>query len=309
MKVLMISGDCSILDPTSAAGKRLSLQRGQVEALDVFVWPQVHLRREIIAASRKVKYDVVTSQDPFWRGLLAWRIARSSGAILNIQVHTDLFAQPFLRQVLASFVLRRADTIRIVSERIRAYLTLLNLRARVSLLPIYIDIEHFSHLPHTAHLGARKTMLWIGRFEKEKDPMLALRLLEQVRAQGVDACLIMLGTGTLNAQLQKTAVARHLPVEFPGWQDPVTYLPATDVVVSTSRHESYGASVIEALAAGVEVVSVDMGIAKEAGAIIVPRAELAKAIIEVLRASTRGTLKLLTPTAEEWARQWRDGLA
>jgi glycosyltransferase involved in cell wall biosynthesis len=308
MKVLMISGDKKLLDPATEAGKRLALQRAQVEQLDAFVWPQAHSRREIIAAARKNHYDVITAQDPFWRGVLAWKIVRRTQSRLNIQIHTDLSAQPILRRLLARFVLHRADTVRVVSQKIADQLTPLHLRARISVLPVYIEVERFKALRRAPRAGSQKTLLWIGRFEEEKDPLLALDILEQVHATESDTKLVMLGAGNLGKRLRDDAKRRALPVEFPGWQDPLTFLADADVVISTSRHESYGASMIEALASGVPVVAPDVGIAREAGAIIASRAGLAEMTLETLRVGVRGVLKLNLLNAEAWAHAWRETL-
>ena len=86
----MISGDKNIFTHGSEARARFELQRAQVEQLDAFVWPQsrrsgrlpdrfasgIHSFFEIMRAAQGNRYDVITAQDPFWRGLLAWRIAR-----------------------------------------------------------------------------------------------------------------------------------------------------------------------------------------------------------------------------------------
>ena len=308
MKVLMISGDKNILDPTSPVYKRFELQKSQVERLDVFVWPQVHSVGDILKAVRAHSYDVVTAQDPFWRGFLAWRVARRSGAKLNLQVHTDLKATFLFRRLLARFLLRRADSIRVVSERIKEYLAPLHLHANVSILPIYIDLTSFARLPHRPHPRFQKTILWIGRFEPEKDPLLALSVLKQVRDAGVDVGLIMLGSGSLESKLRVQAAPLASYVEFPGWQGPAPYLEMVDVVISTSKHESYGVSVIEALASGVPVVSPDVGIAREAGAMIASRPDLAARTVDVLRSGVRGELKLTPLSAEVWAQQWRETL-
>jgi glycosyltransferase involved in cell wall biosynthesis len=195
MKVLMISGDKNMLVQRSEAHARLELQKNQVEQLDIFVWPQVNSAREICEAAEKNKYDVITAQDPFWRGLLAWRVARRTGAKLNLQVHTDLSAQPFLRRRLASFILRKADSVRVVSEKIREQVQGLRCKGLVYVLPIYLNISRFRGLVPKPHL--QKTILWIGRFELEKDPLYAVQILKEVRAKGVDAKLIMLGSGSL----------------------------------------------------------------------------------------------------------------
>ena len=81
-----------------------------------------------------------------------------------------------------------------------------------------------------------------------------------------------------------------------------------DVVVSTSKHESYGASILEALAVGVPVVAPDIGIAKEAGATVVARANLATAVSDVLTSGKRGELKISLPTRDEWTERWRETL-
>lgn len=300
----MISGDRNILTPGSGANARLELQRSQVDRLDVFVWPQVHTARETFSAARSRRYDVITAQDPFWRGLLAWLVARASRARLNVQVHADLLREPILRRALARFVLHRADSVRAVSEKLGAQVRARAPRARVSVLPIYVDISRFKGLAPKPH--AHKTMLWVGRFEPEKDPLRALTILENVRKTGVDARLVMLGSGSMERELR--SAAGGLPVEFPGWQDPLPYLQAADIAISTSRSESWGASLVEALAAGVPVVAPDVGAAREAGAIIATHEDFVEKVTGVLRSGVRGELKLSLPNADKWAARWKQTL-
>lgn len=303
MKVLMISGDKNVLVEGSEAYARLELQRSAVDCLDVFVWPQVHSWHEITRAAHANKYDMITAQDPFWRGFLAWKIARRIGAKLNLQIHTDLSAQSFARRRLAYFLLRRAGSVRVVSEKIKQQVKHLCVHARVNVLPIFVDIEKFQTAQRKSN--SQKTILWIGRFEPEKDPKKAVEVLREVR-KDVDAKLIMLGTGSLEQELHTHT--QGLPIEFPGWHDPLPYMEVADVVLSTSKHESYGASIIEALSAGVPVVSPDVGIAKEAGAVVVERTELPSAVCDVLHSEKRGELLLSVLGQNEWARRWRETL-
>jgi glycosyltransferase involved in cell wall biosynthesis len=307
MKVLMISGDKNILLLKSDAHKRLELQRRQVEQLDVFVWPQVHSLRTIREAVRAQSYDVITAQDPFWRGHLAWHLSRRNHAKLNIQVHTDLLAEPWWRRRWAYFQLRRASSIRVVSESLKQEIAPY-IRAPIIVLPIYVDLNRFAGLAHKPHAYFEKTILWIGRFEREKDPLEALSVLYKVRAAGTNAGLIMLGSGSLEQELRTKSQDLSSHIEFPGWQEPAGYLQMADVVLCTSKYEGYGVSILEALAAGVPVVAPDVGIAKEAGATVVERSELSSAVTKVLQSGERGVLKLSLPNASEWARAWRDTL-
>jgi glycosyltransferase involved in cell wall biosynthesis len=173
-------------------------------------------------------------------------------------------------------------------------------RANVSVLPVYVDASRFKNLAREPH--DKKTILWLGRFEDEKDPLRAIAVYKEVLKNIPDAKLIMLGKGNLEALLK--SAAKGSSVEFLGWHDPAAFLPKADVVLSTSKHESWGASMVEALAAGVPVVAPDVGIAREAGAMVVSRAELAKAVVEALHSNARGVLALSLLNKDEWARAW-----
>lgn len=296
MNVLIITGDRHF----RPGHPRFEIQKGAVERLEILYWG----RGSMWPSVPQVPFDVVSSQDPFLRGLFAWRVARTLRAKFNVQVHADLNGQSFLKRALARIVLKHADSIRVVSEKIKKQLWDMGIRAGVTVLPVFIDIESFSTIERKPHAG--KNILWVGRFEPEKDPMAAISVFKDVFASHPDARLTMLGAGSLETQLKHAA--KELPVEFPGWQDPKPYLAQADAMLSTSPYESFGASMVEALAAGIPVVSLDVGIAKEAGATVVPRNRLAQAVVEVLRSSARGTLTLTLLSRDAWARAWRDSL-
>lgn len=304
MKILSISGDRHVVQEGTDAHTRHAAMRERVEALDVFVWPQLHSWWSVFRAARTRAYTLVTAQDPFWRGLLAWVVSRAHNLPLNVQVHTDLSAHTWWRRLMARLVLRRADSVRVVSEKIKKQVAATGTKARTHVLPIYLDLERFRKVERLPH--DRPAILWVGRFEAEKDPLSAIEVLREVRAQGVDAVLIMLGAGRLEKALRKAA--KDLPVEFAGWQPPEQYLPVADVVLSTSRHESWGASIIEALAAGVPVVAPDVGIARDAGAVVVDRAHQASAVARVLKEQSRGELALSFLDRDAWVERWKETL-
>ncbi len=292
----MITGDRSF----GSGNPRFELQRPHVEELVVVYWGRGRFWPHIPAGH----FDVVTVQDPFWRGIFAWIVARRMGTKFNVQVHTDLSAQTFFRRFLAKIVLRHADSARVVSEKIKKQIRSFGITVPIFVLPVYVDVKSFQNIPRHPH--SKKTVLWIGRFEAEKDPFHAIHVLRKVRATGIDAILILLGAGNLEKELRR--LSEGLPVEFPGWQHPASYLGVADVVLSTSKHESYGVSIIEALAAGVPVVATDVGIAREAGADIVERGKLAEKVVEILHSGKRGELKLALPSAQEWGEKWRETL-
>lgn len=305
MKVLMLSGDPRLLHAGSAAARRLELQRSQVEILDVLVWPQKHSLSRVLQTARREHYDIITAQDPFWRGLVAWVLARMTGAKLNVQVHTDLSAEPLIRHVLGQIILRHADSIRVVSQRLKAQLTHAHIRVPILVLPVYVN-EKYQHIIRRPHAG--KNILWIGRFEKEKNPFLAIHIFQEIYAHLPDTKLVMVGGGSLQTFLERAVVANP-SIEMHGWKDDMTpYFEVADVTLCTSLSESYGASMVEALAAGVPVVAPDVGVAREAGAIVVERSDLAKAVIEVLHTEPVTTLKIPLLSKEQWALRWKETL-
>jgi glycosyltransferase involved in cell wall biosynthesis len=295
MRVLVITGDNTF----GPGHPRYDLQKSAVDALGVVYWG----RRALLPRIPPGPWDVITAQDPFWRGRLAGHLAWWFGAKLNIQVHTDLDAQPLWRRVFARIQLRHADSVRVVSQKIKEQVLRAGVRTKISVLPVFVDISKFRNIIRQPD---DKTILWVGRFEPEKDPGLALEIIKKVPG----AKLIMLGKGSLEPILRAHVARCHLAtrVEFAGWQDPVPYLTKAAVVLCTSRHESFGVSMIEALAAGVPVVAPDVGVAKEAGATVVPREKLAGAISQVLQSGAQGHLKLRLLTKEEWVRAWRETL-
>jgi len=121
--------------------------------------------------------------------------------------------------------------------------------------------------------------------------------------------MIMLGSGSLLEKVKGEAEDKKLPVEFPGWQDTVPYLARASLVLSTSKAESWGASIVEALAAGVPVVAPDVGVTREAGAAVVPKEKLADAVFETLRTAPKVTLNIPVLSQQEWVIRWKENLA
>ncbi|HTR18386.1 MAG TPA: glycosyltransferase [Candidatus Paceibacterota bacterium] len=234
-------------------------------------------------AKKLPRPDVVSSQDPFETGLAAWRIARHFNVPLYVQVHTDFLSPTYarlsvtnrLRVLLAGFVLKRAARVRVVSERIKHLLqnTRHKIQAPITALPIFADVARFKDLEPSAELAAKfeafKTkVLVVARLEPEKNIELAVRAFAEAAPK--DACLIVVGRGSMSGRLQALAHALRVAdrVFFEGEKEGTPYYKLANLVLVPSRYEGYGLTIVDALAAGVPVLSTDVGVAKDAGAII-----------------------------------------
>ncbi len=245
--------------------------------------------------------DIVTTQDPFETGLAAWIIAQAKGLPLHVQVHTDLFSPAYgalnlknrIRVKIARFVLRRATRIRVVSARIkRSIEEQLSPTATITVLPIFTDIERFKHAPFDRDLIQRfsaftKKILVVSRLEPEKNVALAIRSFAMAAPK--DACLIIVGGGTLRASLGKTVAELKIAnrVFFENPADVALYYKLADLVLVPSHYEGYGLVVLEALAAGKPVLSTDVGVSRESGALIATRDTFADSLREWFKSGPR----------------------
>ncbi len=225
--------------------------------------------------------DVVTAQDAFEIGLLSWFIARDNKVPLHVQVHTDFLAPEYaahsflnrIRVMIAGFVIRRAARVRCVSGIVEA-----RIKAKygdaipTSVLPIYVPIERFANMPVTdlkrPFMAYSHRVLVVSRFESEKNVSLAITAFKE--GAPPDACLIILGQGSEYTLLERhvTKLGLDARVFFEGQQDPAPYYKISEILLVSSVYEGYGQVIIEALAAGKPVLATDVGIARDAGAII-----------------------------------------
>ncbi len=146
--------------------------------------------------------------------------------------------------------------------------------------------------PRTEHKRRerRRHLLWIGRLEQQKDPMLALRT---VLAAGTSVHLTMLGEGSLLADLERQIGAWKLEkqITLMGHVSEIeVHLASADALLITSRYEGGPAVAVEALAMNVPVVSTDCSYlledllkTPESGRIVASRdpADLATALLAV----------------------------
>ena len=234
--------------------------------------------------------DVVSVQDPFETGIAAWFIARMYRVPLHVQVHTDFLSPEYarfstknrLRVWIAGFVLRRAVRVRVVSERIKkSIVDTYSLHTAVSVLPIFVDLARFKSavaLRDERFNRFQKKILVVSRLESEKDIARALRAYREVSPLG--SCLIIVGEGSERDMLERLTCEMGIAdrVFFEGTQDAAPYYAFADLVLVTSCYEGYGLVIVEALAAGKPVLSTDVGIAREAGAIIASSNDFAAAL-------------------------------
>ncbi len=117
-------------------------------------------------------------------------------------------------------------------------------------------------------VGAGPLVGVVGRVEPWKGQDVAVRMLVELRRRGLDARLVLIGESRSRTWPEFGPLVADLAGEL-GVADQVSFtgavndvpalLPALDVLVCASREEGFGLAALEAMAAGVPVVSTRCG--------------------------------------------------
>lgn len=311
MNILMLSTDRAVFDEESPVRRRLTEQAALVSSMHVIVLSKksdqfeakhfgrrlavyptgssgrlaylsdaYRLGKKILRAGRPLKHWVITTQDPFELGAVGYLLALFFRTAFHVQLHTDPWSVAWrggspwnrFRFFLGLFILRRADSVRVVSSRVGEKVLALGVpRDRMTTIPIFVDTEHFFSAkpafdPRRTYPAFSKIVLSIGRLEPEKNFHGLIRAFTKVHATFPDALLLIIGNGSERERL--LTLARSLDLDhcvkiLPWARDVATYYKTCDVYVQPSFYEGWGLAVIEALASGAPVVMTDVGCAGE----------------------------------------------
>jgi glycosyltransferase involved in cell wall biosynthesis len=142
-------------------------------------------------------------------------------------------------------------------------------------VPLGFDLSPFLAITDEQRAAARRglelgthdrAITIVGRLTAIKQHDLFLRVARDIRRTGRPVVFQIVGDGERRSELQALAESLGIgdAVRFLGWRrDLATVYAATDVCVLTSRNEGTPVALIEALAAGIPVVSTDVGGVKD----------------------------------------------
>jgi glycosyltransferase involved in cell wall biosynthesis len=235
---------------------------------------------------------LVTTQDPFETGLAGYLLKRKFRLPLQIQIHTDFLSPYFWREslknkirvLLAKWLIKKADNLRVVSTRIKNSLKphIAYRMSHVAVLPIFVDVEKIKAASirtdlHKKYPNYDFIILMASRLTREKNISMAIEALARIRNQspfggspegresGIrNPLLLIVGDGPELPNLQLTTYSLKLEtnVKFePRTDDLISYYKTADLFLMTSNYEGYGRTIIEAAAAGLPIVMTDVGVA------------------------------------------------
>jgi len=223
---------------------------------------------------------VVTSQDSFETGLIGWVATRGTNAKLNVQEHGDVFGTTlwkdekmsnFFRFYLGLFILRTADTVRVVSDRIADTLETKGVkRTNIQKLSVMTDAAPFAASqpdPAVRQYFAPNTFIFlsVARFVPQKNLSLMLRAFIQAYQQNNRLRLLLVGDGPDAALVTEIIASSHINqsetiVQILPWTNNVpSFMASVDAYLLTSNYEGWGRVLIEAQYAKLPIVTTDVG--------------------------------------------------
>ena len=291
MRALSIGSDQTLLHSTGrllerllplaeSAGELAVIVRGSKDETKVL---SPHLRVYSVCGSKPVvffkilrigktlllrtPFDLITVQDVYFLALIGYLLSRRFKIPLEIQVH-GLEKFTGLRKLLAPVLLRRADQIRVVSERLRKLLTTNYslLTTKIYTLPIYSQTEVPMQTIERKAVPHPFTFLTVGRLVPVKDIGMQIEALAELAREFPDVRLLIVGEGKEGGKLKLQARSSKLEakIRFEGRQEnPGQYYKDADAFLLTSISEGWGLVVTEAAAYGLPIVMTDVGLAGE----------------------------------------------
>jgi glycosyltransferase involved in cell wall biosynthesis len=222
---------------------------------------------------RREHLRLITSQDPFLFGLLAYGLSKLHRIPFHVQEHGDFFSDPYWRQesfrhrleyILGRWIIQRADGIRVVSERSkRTLIERLDVATeKVTFVPVYTPpMDPCEEVDRKNNVFR---FLSIGRFEKQKNLPLLIKAFALVYEAHPHARLVLYGKGselsTIEAEIDRWGVRDA--VQIHAWTNDIrSVYCSSDCYVLTSDYEGWGRVIIEAAHCGLPVVMTDVGCA------------------------------------------------
>ncbi|GEM_PF-451651 len=229
------------------------------------------LRTGVRDAKRLPTQTVISAQDPFVAGCVAYGISRWTNQPLEIQEHGDFWSGEWVKErlihrvwsVIGLSLLRRAERVRVVSERVKEHLVERGISmGKIDVIPVAQDVEKLRARPLTS-FSDHRTFTFVApcRFVPQKGLDLLLEAFVLVREHGIDARLCIIGSGPRESWLRDTIRKQNLEqvAEVRGWKALEDLWEDAQAFVLSSRYEGWGRTIVEAMAAGIPVITTDVG--------------------------------------------------
>ena len=130
-------------------------------------------------------------------------------------------------------------------------------------IPLGVDLENFSPSNRSPSLrkellkGSQYLIVHCGRLSPEKEPQRSIHTLIELRARGIDARLVIIGTGPMWKSMRQ--MAKDLPIDLLGYianpRQVAAILASADLTFAPGPLETFCLAALESIASGTPVIA------------------------------------------------------
>ena len=192
-----------------------------------------------------------------------WAVMRNKPFLHTMHTLPEIENARLMRRLLTNFLtkhnLMTPVAVSNTNQRLVAEYYGLQL-AQVPMIQNPVDVKRFSEAKCERDDVFR--FITVGRFSKEKNQQMMLRAFAEFVDKGYSARLVMLGKGEEEENLKGLAKELGIDdkIDYVGYVNNVEdYLKKADVFLLSSHYEAQPLCVLEAMAAGLPIISTDVG--------------------------------------------------
>ncbi len=261
----------------------------RILSVQIYQEPEIRIGLDIPQPSlikiSEIPFDIIHGHSGGPVSLLGWQIAQIRNIPFVETYHTmwrqyaHYFPFPHLFTVwtlkrLSSIFGNDSDCVIAPSERAKDELISYGVKKPIYIIPSGIHAELFHHQKkgflHQQFNLKEKTQiaLFVGRLEQEKSPDFLITSFTHVVKQRPEAVLILVGSGREKETLQKLSEDLNIAKNV-FFMEPVNYLDMpkvyadSELLVFSSKTETQGLVILEALTSGIPVVAVQDRVSAE----------------------------------------------
>lgn len=211
-------------------------------------------------------YDIVFALQASYGAGAAWLYKLFNPKIkfiLNIQEGKNLIGQGFLINFFRNLIIKKADTITVISRYLGLYAKNINPKIPVTIIPNGVDLNKFKVKSGKLKVD-EKIIISVSRLVKKNGPEDLIDAFAIVKASIPNSKLLIIGAGELEESLKSKV--KNLKLDdsssFLGevsHNDLPKYLTEADVFVRPSLSEGLGTAFLEAMACGVPIIGTAQG--------------------------------------------------
>jgi len=299
----MISLDKKILDKDSTVARRM-IEYGKTNELFILIpdgeklsfdlSPTVHIQSagglkflqffSLINLGGKIlknfNIEEISTQDPFFTGLIGVFLKLLSTSKLEVQIHGDFFSSQYYRRsglnnlirywLAKAFVLRYADRLRVVGGRIQESLIRLGIdKNKIYIKPIAIVSDYINNYQPKFNLrdkypGYKKIFICLGRLDQVKNIIWLVNIFAKIVQKNSEYLLLIVGNGPeegkIRARIRVLGLEKNVKME--NWtDDPVSDVKTSSCLLFPSLSEGCGLVAMEAYAVGTPIIMSNVGVA------------------------------------------------